>query len=194
MAKAQTQTQTSQKAPKFSVPEGYSKNSVSGDIVAFWDDEVAGIEAVFKAYKLFDNDQNTEQVSTLFICELLSPLQGAYKKEKGKDKPKVPVQTKKGDLVGVWGSAGMRDLVNMGGVPLFMYQDGEKDTGKKSPMKLYHIHPKEDDAKGSRLQCLEDGRKESINAKLLWEKKGVKIPSSDTNGSVGDEDLDNLPM
>lgn len=194
MAKTTNKPSDTTPAKKHAVPAGYSKDAISGDIIAFWDDTVAGICCIPQGYKLFDNDQDKEKVSTLFVVKLTAPLEGAYKKEKGEDKPKLPVQTKAGDVVGIWGSAGMRDLVNMGGMDIFIYQEGEKNTGKKSPMKLYHVHPKDPNADGFRLKCMEDGRKESKNGKLLWEKGGVSLPKSDTNGNNEDEDLDGLPM
>lgn len=167
---AQAQTRTPAKT-KFSVPEGFTKKST--DIVAYWDDKESGIQGICRYYKVFDSNMEKEKPSVLFIFQLTEPC-SAYTTDKDKPKEHFPYQSKKGDLIGVWGKAGMKDLLGFGGVEVYMYQQGEKKTKKPNPMKLYHVHSNVD--AGKPIVCIEDTREQSKDKKLFWEKGGF-IPS-----------------
>jgi len=46
---------------------------------------------------------------------------------------------KAGDRVGVWAKPGMRALKRLAGAKVFMFADGELDTGKDNAMQLFEV-------------------------------------------------------
>jgi hypothetical protein len=122
-------------------PAGYQEQS--GDISGFWTGAGA-IHFIPRFVRMFDSSIDKLKTSTLLVAELVEPC-----KEIGKvgDDGTV-ISCAKGDLVGIWTKPGMRALGNLAGIPVFMYADGEIDTGKPNPMVTYKIMSK---SKGLKL-------------------------------------------
>ena len=130
------------------VPQGYTEQS--SDIVGFWDsDEGPPIHFIPRSCRMFDSKIDPKKTSTLVVGELVDdlPVTTADDEE---------VLATKGQKVGVWTKPGMAALKELAGVPVYMYQDGEKDTGKPSPMKLFKVMSK---GRGAKLPLTGDYRK-----------------------------------
>lgn len=147
---AQTQNQAGRP------PAGYVEES--GDIVGFWDPEQAPIHFVPRTVRLFDSTIDASKPGALLFGELIDPT---IVNTPGEDS--VPAQAKKGDMVGIWLKPGMKALAQLGGVPVYMLQDGELDTGKPNPMKTFKILRK---ARGTALIVEADYRVRSKGAPL----------------------------
>jgi hypothetical protein len=143
---------SSEPAKKRALPKGYTKQST--DVVGFYDEEVQDeihfipLEAVHQ-----DSSLDERKVSTLIFGKLVDPCRLTESAKSGN-----VVQGKVDDIVGVWYRPGMRDIRMLGGVPVFMYPDGIKDTGKPNPMKKYSCNSV---SKGKRIVIIEDRRDKS---------------------------------
>ncbi len=111
----------------------------------------------------------------------------------GKASERPFIETKRGDVVGIWFSAGMRDLAALSGAKVYMYQeDADKwkpIKGKPSKMKTYFI-ANSPDRKGEKLTVREDRRNESagVNAPPFAGKKLAGSAGVDS-GDAGDDDI-----
>jgi len=159
----------------FQIPEGYVERS--GDLVGTWDDELSpAIHFIPLEIKLFDSKQEAEKPSVLIVGELFddAPLI---------DRDKNEVDGRKGDLIGVWAKPGMRGILGLQGVPVFMFEEGELDTGKQNPMKLFKCHSR---VKGKRLQVSEDFRDKSKGRKC-WAIRAESMRGHIAGPSAGDD-------
>jgi hypothetical protein len=149
------------------VPAGYQRQS--SDIVGFWDPETSGpIHFIPRHVKLFDSKIEPTKSSTLLTGELVDAC-------KVVDASSNVIEARKGELVGIWTKPGMRDLQNLAGVAVYMYQDGEKDIGKPSPMKMFSIFSKE---RGGKLFVSEDLRDKSATVRTTTGGNGTPAPAS----------------
>jgi hypothetical protein len=134
-----------------SIPAGYKEQS--SDIVGFWDFTSGDtIHIIPRSFRLFDSKIDPSKSSTLLIAELVEPTQV-------KDASGEMVLADKGQTVGIWTKAGMSSIKELGGVDVYMYQDGEKDTGKGNPMLLFKVLAK---SKGIKVPVSGDFRKRSL--------------------------------
>jgi hypothetical protein len=138
----------------YQVPQGYSEQS--SDIVGFWSGEGA-IHFVPRFVRMFDSNIDRAKSSTLLIGTLVDPCKVIKAGEE-----KEEVLANKGMQIGIWTKPGMAALKNLGGVSVYMYEDGEKDTGKPNPMKLYKVMSK---GQGQKLPVEGDFRKFSKPSK-----------------------------
>lgn len=141
----------------FNVPVPENWNRVSDDVKGYWDPEKSSVRCKPLSVKLFDGQELEDQdrrPSVLIIAELTAacPL-----KTKNEDGEWEVVQGKKGEVVGLWYKPGMRPIRRLGGIECHITQNGERDTGKGNPMKLYDILCP-DERKGRRLIVTDDSR------------------------------------
>jgi hypothetical protein len=122
---------------KIERPEGFTKRS--SDIIGIWDPDEGPIRCIPRHAKLSDSKKfDKTKPSILIFAELTSECMLRVKAEDEDDEADLIVG-EPGDLVGIWGKPGMRDIRNLCNVEIFMFQDGEKDIGKGNPMKVYDI-------------------------------------------------------
>ena len=135
------------------VPSGYTKRS--DQLVGFWKPDAGPIEFIPREVRLLDNHANPRQTSCLVIGDLLAPtvLVSADGGE---------VRGLKGDKAGVWYKPGLKIVLDCAGIPTFICETGELDTGKPSPMKTYEVATKEPHRR--RLPLGGDYRKRSRNS------------------------------
>jgi hypothetical protein len=153
MTQQSTKEQSTKSIKEPNIPAGYKEQSE--DIFGFWDSTSGEtIHMIPRFFRLFDSKLDPTKASTLLIAELVEPIR--VENSKGET-----VIADKGELVGVWTKAGMVAIKNLGGVDVYMYQKGEKDTGKGNPMKLYKILSQ---AKGVKVPFSGDFRKRSLPA------------------------------
>jgi hypothetical protein len=133
----------------YQVPAGYTEQS--SDIVGFWDGQGA-VHFIPRFVRVFDSSIDKHKTSTLLIADLVDPCKVLKPTD---DDEKEEVLATKGQQIGIWTKPGMAALKNLGGVPVYMYEEGEKDTGKPNPMKLYKVMSK---GKGQKLPIEGDFR------------------------------------
>jgi hypothetical protein len=150
-------------------PAGYVEQS--GDIVGFWTGEGA-VHFIPRFVRMFDSNLDPAKTSTLLVGELVDPCPEVTPPES-----EEKVLAGKGDKIGIWTKPGMRALSDLGGVPVYMYLDGEKDIGKPSPMKMYKIMSR---SRGQKLPVEADFRVKSKPAPKAPEAASVteEIPFS----------------
>ena len=139
-----------QKNNGYQIPAGYTEQS--GDIVGFWTGEGA-IHFIPRFVRIFDSNIDEKKPSTLLVGELVDPCE-LFKPTD--DDEKEVVLGGKGQKVGIWTKPGMSAIKALGGIPVYMYEDGEKDTGKPNPMKLFKVMSK---GQGQKLPIEKDMRK-----------------------------------
>lgn len=163
------------KVAKDTTPAGYESRNVS-DIEGFWDGESA-IHFIPRGYSLSDSKIESRRTSVLILGELVDSLPLTTKDGEVEGRP--------GFTVGIWGKPGMRALLKLCGVPVYMYPNGEKDVGKKLPMKLYEVKSK---SVGTALPLTSDFRRNSIND-VTWTER--QRPQSVIDDGLND---DNVPF
>lgn len=149
--------------PKFQAPAGYE--SQTNDLAGFCDPELGPVHIIPRYAKLVDSKLDAHKPSMLIVAELFDE----------KSSLADGVVCKKGELVGLWAKPGMSALKNLADVPVFMFQQGEIDTGKVNPMKQYQIFAK---SKGRELRVTEDYRKESKSAPSPLKLEGNTLPAT----------------
>lgn len=196
----------SKAAASSGLPEGYVSQAT--DAVGFFDadyradgnDKGKGvgesIHGVPLHVVLVDSSIEKQKASALVFMRLLEPCKAVRDGNGEGDVASRPmVETKLGDVVGVWFTAGMAPIANLGGVKVFLRQQDEgswkKIKGKPSKMKTFDVmSPK--GAVGQKLTVLEDRRKESagVNARPFAGPKLAGAPSTvDTGDAGGDDDI-----
>jgi len=125
-----------------------------GDLVGFWDSDLTPIQCIPRSVKLFDGQIEPEKPSILLTVELTKPCAVRPPAQEGG----APFAAPPGSLVGVWYKPGMKSIRDLCGVEVWMKQEGEKDTGKPNPMKLYDITWK---VNGVRIPVTDDLRDKS---------------------------------
>lgn len=166
------------------------------DPVGYWDEEAGPCYFIPKFARVFDGNIEKAKPSVLFFGTLTaaSPL----KVGKGEDSEKIA--GKAGDFIAVWGKPGMGGITDKCEVPIKLYQEGEKDTGKPNTMKLYKVVTKGAEyMKKGFLPFKEDSRDQSFGVTTFLEPRTGKKqaqsisrgsgPSSDTNGDIDDDKL-----
>lgn len=142
---------TSKEPAKHAAPAGYEEQSTN--VIGFWDIESGPIHCIPRYAKLFDGNLDKTKPAILIFAQLVDAIEVTSSEEEDET-----VQAAVGDLVGIWGKPGMAPIKNLANVPVFMYLNGEIDTGKPNPMKVFKVMAKE---KGGRLPISEDLRRKS---------------------------------
>ncbi len=163
-------------------PEGYLKQST--DILGFWDpDKTESIHFIPLEVKLFDSQIEPHKPSAIVVGKLVDAT--TLKAPGGEDEI---VEGKPGDIIGVWYKPGMSAIKNLGGVKVFMYPNGEVDTGKPNPMKLFEVLAK---TKGSELAVTQDFRDKSKNVSTTFAgPKGNAKENASNPPAQGADDID----
>lgn len=179
------------KAPKINTNDGYGKVH-QVDPVGYWNEEDGAVYFTPTSYKVFDGNIEKAKPAVLIMGTLTqaSPLYTGGEKNDDYE----PFMGKEGDFIAVWGKPGMGALKDKSGTAVKMWQEGEKDTKKPNPMKLYKVAtkggytPKE-------LALSEDTRNKSFGVKCFLETRASQPnhgpqgfrPKSDTNGDADDD-------
>lgn len=141
--------------PKHQAPEGYQTRG--GDVTGFWDPESGHpIHFIPREANLSDSKLDSKKPSTLVIGTLVDAVPLYLTSQDGKSVDEV--QGQPGDTVGVWAKPGMAALKNLAHVKVYMYPNGEKNTGKPNPMKLFEVLSR---GIGKPLQVVQDRRVQS---------------------------------
>lgn len=155
------------------VPAGYSKRST--EVTGFWVSGAKPVHFIPRFARAVDNSQTATRPSVLIIGEAV----GDENEGQTTDGEVIPI--KKGQLIGVWYKPGMLAIKELAGVPVYMWQEGLRDTGKKDKMKLYEVlSPKP----GDELIITGDFRRESAKSDLPFKVLGAL--SEDTPESYAD--------
>lgn len=188
MANDNTQT-----AP-VALPEGFTDRN--SDIVGVWDSESGPLffipeHAIATDSKKFDKTKP----SVLLFGSLTRP---AILKTKGDedDDDAVTVQGEPGDAVGVWVKPGMRDIVNLGGVEVFLSRDEskDKDIGKGNDMKGFRVGSK---AVGRRIELSNDLRDKSKGTRCMFDPPGYgkkRLVQPAQQAATDDGDGEEIPF
>lgn len=164
------------------------------DPVGYWDEESGPVYFIPRFARVFDGNIEKAKPAVLFFGHLTQA--SGLKVGKGEDSEQIV--GKNGDFIAVWGKPGMGGIADKCDVPIKMYQEGEKDTSKPNPMKLYKVVTKGPDyVKKGFLPFKEDSRDYSFGVTTFLEPRTGKKqqqrsgtapqgsgPSSDTNGDV----------
>ena len=95
------------------------------------------------------------------------------------------VEALPGEQVGVWAKPGMSALKNLAGMKVFMFQDGEIDTGKPNPMKIFEVLSK---GKGKPLPVTDSRKKSKASTHFLTTDTSVEKASQRQSGDDFDDD------
>lgn len=179
-------------------PAGYLKAAT--DAVGFFDGDLQK-PIHFVPLHVVLNDSSVEPIkpSALIFGRLVDPCEAIRSAEgEGEVSARPLIETKRGDVVGIWFSAGMSALATLGGAIVYMYQEPEskwkKIKNKPSKMKTYDIanDPKRP---GTALKVLQDRRKESagVEAKPFAGRKLAGAADTVDTGDAGGND-DDIPF
>ena len=175
-------------------PEDFTERG--GDLIGFWDPELTPIHCIPLSVKLFDGNIEADKPSILMTVELVSPA--GVRPPKDTEAGEEPFVAPAGSLVGVWYKPGMKSVRDLCGVPCYITPNGEKDTGKPNPMKLFKVESKET---GTRIPVTEDTRDESkpFFKEGKWRRltdfdvRRNAAPAGKGNGqSMSDEEVEGL--
>lgn len=183
-------------APTTSVPvPNYTKRGA--DIVGTWNPDKDAIHCIPGYVKLFDGNIDKTKPSILIICQLVEPCGGIFAKN---GEAMEQVQTKAGDIVGIWYKPGMISIKTLRGAKCFLRYErdatGEIVTQKMpkkgmNPMKKYEVMSDKNTMKT--LIVSEDVRVESahVNTSFAGPKpKPVAVDSGNGTAASPDYDLD----
>ncbi len=146
---------------------------------------------------LADSQIEKDKPSALIFGRLIDPcaaIRDGAAEGKYEDRPLL-TNTKRGDVIGIWFSAGMRDLVGLGGAKVYMFQESAEKwkTIKNKPSKMKTFAISNDPQRpGTKLELREDRRNESAgrNAPPFAGKKMSGAGSTvDTGDAGGDDDI-----
>lgn len=158
-SKNNTAPQPQARKPKRDLPasaKGYKEQG--DDLVGFYAPDVEGATELLHFIpleaRLTDSKLDSTKPSILVIASLVDETILVTKDEGGA----ALIVGKPGERFGVWAKPGMRALRKLAGQRVIMYPEGERDTGKGNPMKLYKILAAE---VGEPLPITDDLRKES---------------------------------
>lgn len=172
---------TQNKAPvqsQYQLPEGYE--DASADLVGYWDME-RPIHLIPLYITLSDSKIEPAKTSVLVHCRAVDDTKVLKDEETGEY-----VEVRKNDLVGVWYKPGMKAIATCKDIPVYLFQDGELDTGKPNPMKVFKVGIKP----GSRrepLPILADYRKTSKRNAIPVQ--GLAAPTQQERRRRRDEDF-----
>lgn len=143
---------------------GFEERNV--DIIGTWQEDTSGPRVCFTPLfaSAFDSKLDSKRANLIvhgrleFPCKLVSTA--------NKDET---IEGKKGDLIGVFVSPGMKTLECCAGIVTVVERDGEKDVGRPQPMKTYKIKTKAPISTDPNLELRYDYREDSAD-------EGLPIP------------------
>ncbi len=115
----------------YQMPEGYE--DASADLVGYWDLKMP-IHVIPQYITLSDSKLEPQKTSVLIHCKAVADTKVLKDEDAGEY-----IDVKAGDLVGVWYKPGMKAIATCKDIPVFLFQDGELDTGKINPMKVFRV-------------------------------------------------------
>lgn len=171
-------------------PAGYEDKSQ--DAIGTWDYTRGPIHFMPQVARLVDSSVDSLKYSILVQGILLEPP---------KNCPACPVldregnetEGKPGDIVIVWVSGGNRALLQYADAKVFMYQEGELDTGKPNPMKVFKVCVGKG-AQKKQVPLESDFRKDSRKTDTPWSQASTTAPQQRRNRRRQDEELDDIPF
>jgi len=169
----ESESQPDTSVPKYAAPEGYTKQT--DDVAGFWLPTTGPLHFIPKEVRLSDSKIDEAKPSCLVIGELVDATELTVGDGE-------MVAGKPGDPIGVWYKPGMSALKELAGVKVFMFEDGELDTGKPSKMKLYEVTAAK---KGGKLQVVADNRKKSRKAPTAF----TEAQAGGYRGEVPDDEV-----
>lgn len=101
----------------------------SSDVKGFWDHEGI-IHLMPTGYKTFPSRKFKNKTTTIIVGKALSEVSAL-----DEDDEKITIAP--GELIGVWYSPGMKEILGLYQCKVKMWRDGEKDVGQAQPMKVY---------------------------------------------------------
>lgn len=135
---------------------------VNLDIVGFWNEDCI-IHCIPKNVKLFDNKVEKAKPSPLITVELIDPID--VRTTEGEI-----IRAEAGQLVGIWGRAGMRDLKVHADCRVKIAPNGEKELeDQKNAMRLYDIRKVASDTPKV-LKVALDKRDKSKRTETFWDE------------------------
>ena len=176
---SEEQTPTGATAP----PAGFQKRG--GDLVGYWEaaspptrnsEAKPGSPPVLftpLGVTLSDSQIEPDKPSTLIHCRLEADCE-LRSAEKGEGYQTFP----KGSLFGIWSKPGMKPLGVLGGVQVWMQNDGFKEVGKPSPMVMFDIQSAKT---GDKLRITDDRRDRSLPESVRAKREA---PASDDLGDI----------
>lgn len=205
---AATTAKTGSTSGDEALPAGYL--STASDAVGFFDPDLRAdgndkgngygfpIHFVPMHVILADSSIDKDKPSALVFGRLIEPCaairDGATE---GKMDERPIIETKRGDVVGIWFSSGMRDLAALGGAKVYMRQEPaekwKKIKNKPSKMKTFQIGS-DPNRPGVKLVVREDRRDQSggIAAPPFAGKKLAGAAGAVDSGDAGE--TDDLPF
>jgi len=113
-------------------PEGLSR--VASDVSAFWDPSTGSpVYGVLAGAK--DTRNKRGQIVRIYMFELLAECTVKVRR----DGELVTTTARAGEVVGVWGTAGLSELDQLGGCKVWIFREGKKDIGNGQTMWSYDI-------------------------------------------------------
>lgn len=159
------------------VPSGYQRRT--NEVAGFWDPKLGPVHFIPRQARVFDGKIDPLKSSILIQGDSVGVNQLL-----NKDGEKVVCE--QGEQIGVWYKPGMAPIKDLCGVPVYMYENGERDTGKGNPMKLYEVlSPKP----GKNLFITGDYRKRSANTNLPFDIIAVRQEDVSTNEGAAVSDV-----
>jgi hypothetical protein len=146
-----TTTAEPQSNGKVAPPQGYAKQSL--DPIGMWDGKGA-IHFIPRRVKMFDGNIEKNKPSILVIAQLLDVASLLVKNDDTGEFETA--QGNRGDVIGIWYKPGMKDLTQLCDAKVWMTFDGERNTGKPNPMKMFDIRSP---GPSKRVFCTSDERK-----------------------------------
>lgn len=180
--KKERQRATRNDKPKYAAPAGYEKQS--DDVVGFWDPAMGPIHFIPTAARLFDGNIEPAKPSALIVGKLVDAIDLVTRDDE-------VVAALPGEQIGVWAKPGMSAVKNLSGVKVFMFEDGEIDTGKPNPMKVYEVMSA---GKGRPLAVTDSRKKSKGTTHFLTTDTSVEKPRASPREPGEDEDYADVPF
>jgi len=206
-APAEAATTTKPETVGDALPAGYL--STASDAVGFFDPDLRAdgnkegkgfglpIHCVPMHVILSDSNIDKEKPSALVFVRLIDPCAAVRDGAgEGKMDERPLIETKRGDVVGIWFSSGMRDLAMLGGAKVYLRQEPadkwKKIKNKPSKMKTFQI-ASAPDRQGVKLVVREDRRDQSAGVVAApFAGKKLAGASAVDRGDAGE--TDDLPF
>ena len=174
------------------LPDDFKKRS--SDPIGFWIPKIPNgkggylpVRCIIQSAKLLDAKLDPKRSSVLLIAELTAPAPLSVKEENIDDEMDVIdaekgeiVIGKKGDLIGIWGKPGMKDIIPLCGVEVSIQVNPEHKWKpiKDRPSKMVTFDIRS--AKiGTRIPIIADQRKESRDHRPWIEEPNSTTATND---------------